>query len=130
MISGRHLPQRCLVTLRYSQVPSPRPEAPGSEAHRVALISGRHPPRSYFVIHRYLKLTEVPLLLCGVPTLDFCLGEQRSSSREVKGTSRAASPQPEDLHYYLMHFFIQVVLQTSISTQISQLILYISNRKG
>ena len=29
-------------------------------------------------IHCYLTLTEVPLLLCDVPTLDFCLGGQRS----------------------------------------------------
>jgi len=31
-------------------------------------------------VHCYLKLTEVPLLLCDVPTLDLCLGKQRSST--------------------------------------------------
>ena len=39
-------------------------------------------------LHCYLTLTEIPLLLCDVPTLDFCLGEQwkqreRSGSLEV-----------------------------------------------
>jgi len=75
--------------------------SPGSVSHRVALIAGRHLPRSYFVIHCYLKLTEVPLLLCDVPTLEVCLGEQRSSSREAKRTLRyfrAAEPKPEALH--------------------------------
>ena len=35
------------------------------------------------VIHRYLKLTEVSLLLSVVPTLDFCLGEQHSSRAQI-----------------------------------------------
>ena len=36
---------------------------------------------NYFIFHCYLKLTEVSLLLSDVPTLEFCLGEQRLRSK-------------------------------------------------
>ena len=42
---------------------------------RAPAVRARH--WSQFVFYCYLKLTEVPLLLCDVPTLDVCLGEQQ-----------------------------------------------------
>ena len=54
-------------------------------------------------IHCYLKLTEVPLLLSDVPTLDFCLGEQRSSTptHPRKGNTRNCTGCKEAIYYVL-----------------------------
>ena len=53
----------------------------------IEILVEQQSPQGFFVrdhaglaIHCYLKLTEVPLLLRDVPTLDFCLGVQCSGA--------------------------------------------------
>ena len=69
-------------------------------------------------------------------TLDFCLGEQRSSAYQNKKTLPKvgdAGPEPSTfgvvsfclrIQFYLTESFLRVVLQKSVPAQILQLILY------